>query len=92
MAYLQRKADPGHSSANRAERTDDADQTADLRPAVKKKTKKNGTSRRPHGAPCSPAHSHNRHISRRLAPTAAPTAAGVFFSLTPVNKLCFPFQ
>ena len=27
-----------------------------------------GTSLRPHGAPCSPARAHNRHIRRRLAP------------------------
>ena len=54
-----------------------------------------GTSLRPHGAPCSPVCSHNRRISRRLAPSSVPTAAILYFFLaldTPVDKLCFPFQ
>ena len=42
-----------------------------------------GTSPRPPGAPCGPAHCcphvapHTRHISRRLALSSAPTAAGL---------------
>ena len=39
--------------------------------------------------PC--ARSHIRHISRRLAPSSASTAAGIF-SPTPVDKLLFPAE
>ena len=51
---------------------------------------------RPHRAPCSPARPHNHHVSRRLAPSSAPTAAGGGVSPTPtdsaVDDLSFPFQ
>ena len=50
-----------------------------------------GTSIRPHGAPYSPARSHNLHIRRRLAPSSAPTTA-ISFSPTPVDKFGYPFQ
>ena len=41
--------------------------------------------------PCSPARSHTRPISRRLALSSVLSAA-VFLSPTPVDKLCFPLQ
>ena len=50
---------------------DDADRTSDLHASGR-----HGTSLRPPGAPCSPARSRTRHVSRRLALSSASTAAG----------------
>ena len=57
---------------------------------MKKENKDNEDRRtwRAAGAPCSLARSHTRHISRRLALSSAPTAAG--FTPYARRQLCFP--